>query len=103
MSMLIHCKMCHHEYGAWRPQCTACGTPTPKPETLNTPRMVEREKRIRREVTTRVKRECATLCSFCKCRGAKEKCDECGGLVHSFCRHLHKEQSHRHHELRVTS
>lgn len=100
MSMLTHCKMCHHEYGAWRPQCTACGTPTPRPEPLNTPRV---EKRIQREVATRVKRVCATMCAFCLCRGAHDKCDTCGALIHSFCRHLHNDAAHRHHELRVTS
>lgn len=99
MSMLTHCKMCHHEYGAWRPQCTACGTPTPRVEPLNTPRVAER--RVREEPVTR-ERRCATICAFCKCRGAKDKCDDCGELIHPFCRHLHKEAAHRQHELRVT-
>lgn len=98
-SLMTHCVMCHHEYGAWRPQCTACGHPTPREPA---PRITPTEKRIRREVAVRVKRACATLCAFCQCRGAKDHCDECNALIHPFCRHLHKE-THRTHTLRVTS
>ncbi len=94
MSMLIECKMCHHTYGAWRPQCTACGHKTPRQEPINTPRLIERKRREKREVTKRVKELCATACAFCRVRGAKEKCRTCGSLVHSTCRILHHDAVH---------
>lgn len=99
MSMLIECKMCHHTYGGWRAQCSACGHPTPRVEPMNTPRVAApRAPRTERAPRTPAK----TSCAFCRVRGAKDTCATCGALIHSTCRTLH-DATHREHVLRVTS
>lgn len=98
MGMCIHCKVCGHFYGAWRPRCEACGTPTPSDAIAKledaarlknaTPRELRRHARKQHDPRDSAS---ATLCVFCKLRGArKRKCKYCGGKLHPSCRTLHE-------------
>ena len=95
MSMLVICKMCGFEFGAWRPQCTGCGHPTPRQTPPRVNDALGRALRApRAPKKKREKKLAATACAFCRVRGAKESCATCGARVHGTCRVLHQEAAH---------
>lgn len=98
MSICMTCPMCHNVYGKFRAQCPACGNKTPASvmEPFNAPQdAISRALRAPRQAKPKKERTftpAATACVFCRHRGAKLKCEGCGGLIHPGCRALHKDR-----------
>lgn len=96
MSICIECPMCHHIYGKFRRQCSACGNPTPNFDAFNSPQDAL-SRALRDPRSSRKKREpkerqlAATACVFCRQRGAKKTCPTCAGRIHPGCLLLHKD------------
>lgn len=99
MSICIHCAVCGHFYGAFRPRCEACGNKTPsnaiakledaarlkRIEAGGNTRATKRERKAREVQASNAK----TLCVFCRARGARRWCRGCDGLIHPTCATLH--------------
>lgn len=85
LTMTVLCKSCGHQYGAWRPRCEACGTATPPP-----PKAFNPPKISKRQVLGEVTKTCRTQCTFCRQRGAHERCKHCNELIHRSCFGLHE-------------
>ncbi len=72
------CRMCKHEYSEKRERCNACGHPTPRTKHKKALRQPRAEPR--------------SACVFCRLRGAKARCPQCGNRVHPTCQSLHKRE-----------
>ena len=88
LKMTIVCK-CGNQFGAWRTQCPTCGTTVPADvrQKMLAPKVAEqRERRVRREITRRVKHQC----TMCMRPGARVRCPHCNEEIHQICLRLHQ-------------
>ena len=85
--MTLTCHQCEYEYGRWRPQCPACGTPC---ELSRNERLGIAPERVKQERTKRFKRLVADACAFCRCGHATLTCPHCHEQVHRECLELHR-------------
>jgi hypothetical protein len=85
LRLTVICKSCGHQYGSWRPRCTACGTDTPPPPKsfTNPPKITKRQ------VLGEVARQSKSACIFCRQRKAKDRCPHCNELIHRTCQAMH--------------
>lgn len=77
LTMTVVC-VCGHQFGAWRVRCDACGTPAPRKESFNPPKVVRRERERR-----------PNECIFCHQRKAKDRCPSCNEMIHKNCIGVH--------------
>jgi hypothetical protein len=73
------CVTCHHQYGAGRPQCPACGTVQPK--------KWKKEPRVARE--KKAKRVRPDACALCLRGHPEERCNRCNKPCHKHCLRIH--------------
>lgn len=87
LTMTVICK-CGNQFGIFRRQCPACGTPTP-PAALKKLEKVEEERAPRkpRAMTRQIKwHECVA----CRRTGAKKmRCPHCNEPIHKPCLRMH--------------
>lgn len=93
LRMTLICPCCSNQYGKWRPQCPACGTPRPEQKTERVEakdRRLDDMRRIKqRRADAREKKKLAKECIVCRRGGAKLKCPHCEEKIHKGCLSLH--------------
>jgi hypothetical protein len=93
-TMTTACKMCGHEFGKWRPQCPACGTPYEQERSFNEVRIERRKAERKLEADDPIgrileRRQPKNQCIVCRQGGGKLKCPHCNECIHKGCLTLH--------------